>query len=64
MAVVAMMLGSIAALMTTLIFHLLIGLNLGQAVTVYFGTGFMTIALAIAVARISFSAAKPARIAD
>ena len=64
MAVIALMLGSVAALVTTVTFHLFIGLNLGQAVTVYFGTGFMTILLAVALARLSFAPAKSARIAD
>ena len=64
MAVIALMLGSVAALLTTLTFHLFIGLNLGQAAIVYFGTGFMTIFLAMALARMSFAPAKNARAAD
>ena len=64
MAVIAMMLASVTALVSTVFFHLVIGLNFGQAVTVYFGTGMMTILMCLVIARVSFLPTKAAHLAD
>jgi hypothetical protein len=53
MTIVVMMVGSIMALMTTIIAHVFVDINLAQTALVYFGTGALTILLAISWSRIS-----------
>ncbi|MEJ6405017.1 hypothetical protein [Yoonia sp. 2307UL14-13] len=60
MAIVAMILGSMVALLTATLSYGLLGFTFSETILIYFGTGILTMILTFARLRMSFSAARPA----